>query len=112
MGIVVETSMVGRSRAALAADAVRDDARKDEDHARDTDQVSDVLAAESLVRVVAARRADVDDNVEGSTHGHERQADEDHERQPEGPSREVYRKHTLLIQTASPDVKCIDSVDV
>jgi hypothetical protein len=112
MGIVVETSIGGRSRAALAADAVRDDARKDEDHACDADQVSGVLAAEPLVSVVAARRAEMDHDVENSTHGHERQTDEDHERKPPGLPRKVYRKHTLVIQIASPAVNCIDSVRV
>jgi hypothetical protein len=109
MGIVVETSMGRRSGAALGADAVRDDAGEDEDHARDGDDVGDVLAPEPLVAVMA-RRAEMDRDVEKSTSRHEHQTDEDHGRQVPCLLREVYRKHVLVIQAGGPIVNCIDSV--
>jgi hypothetical protein len=92
MGMAVRTSMVGRARAAMAADAVDDDARQDEGHACDADEVRDVLRREPPVNVVLDR-AEVDHDVEHAPDGHRGEADEHHHRKACERPEPLYRKH-------------------
>jgi hypothetical protein len=110
MGIGVETSRLWPRTAELATGAVNDDAREDESHADDAEQMGGVLWAEPVVAgVVAGHR--VDDHVEGTGARHQEQATAAKEREvmdlcepPPGP---LYRQHALLIHRARPAVNSI-----
>jgi hypothetical protein len=77
MGIVVETSRGIRRAAELATGAVHDDARQDENHADDPEQVGDVLRAEPVVVGIGAGRR-VNDHVHRAGRHHQQQADPGH----------------------------------
>ena len=96
--------MVGRAPAAdLVAGAVHDETRKDESHARDTDQVRRVLRNEAGVRVVV-HRAEMDRDVQDTARGHQREAEDHREREPPDP---FYHEHWLLIHPTRRHVKSI-----
>jgi hypothetical protein len=94
MGIGVETSRLGRQTAELAASAVDDDARQDEDHAGDAEKVRSVLEAEAVVPAVLAG-GQVHDCVECSGRQHQQQPDAADGRQvmgiPDQLSHRLYR---------------------
>jgi hypothetical protein len=69
MGIGVETSMLGRRAAELAAGAMGDDTRQDENHADDAKEVSGMLRAERVMPGVRAGRQ-VNDHVEDARGDH------------------------------------------
>jgi len=72
MGMTVEASIPSRALAELATGAVDDDARQDEDHAGDTEEVREVLRAE-LVMACVRTAEHMNDDVEdaGKHHHHE-----------------------------------------
>jgi hypothetical protein len=109
MGIAVRASLGGRATAAsLVARAVDDDARQDECHARDSDQVRPVRRHEGLVRVVVGR-AEVDDDVHEATHDHQRQAEDHRQRKA---SERFYHEHELEIHRRPRAVKSIAQNDM
>jgi hypothetical protein len=61
MGMTVEASIASRSLAELATGAASDDARQDENHAADTQQMGEVLRAECRMAV----RLNVGHEVDG-----------------------------------------------
>jgi hypothetical protein len=90
MGMAVETSMAGRDGAAMAAGAVDDDARQDEGHAGEANQVRDVLGADHGVGLVAQRR-EVEHDIEDAARGHEAEAQEHHDRERSQVAHVLYR---------------------
>ena len=96
-----------RALAVLAAGAVADDARKDEDHAGDTDHVRHVLRAESGVDVLA-RRTEMQDHVECTAGCHHGKADEHQQRESTDVAQDdLYRKHALEIHRPATGVNSI-----
>jgi hypothetical protein len=95
MGIAVETSMKGRTRAAMAAGAVRHEPDQDEDHAGDTDQVRRVLGEKAFVGVVVAGRHHVDEDVQGASGHHDREAEPHEQREPADVAQRLYHQHAL-----------------
>jgi hypothetical protein len=100
MGIGVETSTLGRRAAELATGAIRDDARQDENHADDAQQVGSVLRADPVMTGVRAG-GQVNDHVEDARGDHQEQPDAAHRRKGsclvEEPVPIVYRQHVLVI---------------
>jgi hypothetical protein len=81
MGMTVEASIASRSLAELATGAADDDARQNEDHAGDTEQVGEMLRAECrmVVRVAIGHEVDRDIECAGDEHhGEANQADRRH----------------------------------
>ncbi|MGQ0608793.1 MAG: hypothetical protein ACT4OQ_10080 [Chloroflexota bacterium] len=72
MGMTVEASIPSRALAELATGPVDDDARKDEDHAGDTEEVHKVLWAGPVMACVRTAE-DMNDDVgdAGKHHHHE-----------------------------------------
>jgi hypothetical protein len=94
MGIALETSMLGRPRAAVAAGPMGDEAGQDEDHAGDTDEVRPVLRDQALVDVMP--RADhVDDDVHRTPDGHDAETEEHQQRETADAAQELYHQHVL-----------------
>jgi hypothetical protein len=112
MGIGVETSRLGRHAAELAAGAISDDARQDEDHADDARQMGGVLDAEAVMPGVLDA-GQVHDDVERTRGDHHQQPDATHGREgarfENEPFAVFYRRHGLVIHFRPGIVKSIVS---
>jgi hypothetical protein len=72
MGMTVEASSASRSLAELATGAVEDDARQDEDHAGDAEDVGEMLSAHAVMaRVRAGQQVHGDVESTCPDHHHE-----------------------------------------
>jgi hypothetical protein len=89
----------------MEADAVDDDARQDEDHAREPNEMRQLLGAE-LRMVVMADRCHVDDDVERSTDGHDDQAEQRCRWKRSKAASHLYREHGLVIHGGREPVNC------
>jgi hypothetical protein len=89
----------------MATGSVRNEARKDEDHAGDTDQVRQVLHPEVVDVVVGGVRQaqPVDDDVEDATHGHHGEAEQHQDGKPTDEPECLYHQHTLEIHPAGSE---------
>jgi hypothetical protein len=81
MGMTVEASSASRSLAELATGAVDDDARQDENHAGDAEEVGEVLRAEAVMAGVRAGQQ-VHGDVEGTGPDHHHQPEPADARDP------------------------------
>jgi hypothetical protein len=108
MGIGVETSRLGRRAAELATGAMCDDARQDEDHADDAQEMGGVLGAESVMPGVLAGRK-VHDHVENTRDYHQLQPHATQRREGTYLKNELlalfYRQHVLVIHAERRIVK-------
>lgn len=86
--------MTVRARAAMAAGTVHDEARQDEGHAGDTDQVRKALGADAGVGSMACV-LEVDHHVHHATEAHDQQADEHERRKPPKRQHGLYQQHLL-----------------
>src|SRR5574338_17683 len=102
MGMAVETSTclgLWRRNAALVTGPAHDEARQDEDHAGDTDQMGQVLDSE-VVGVVVRRMREpepVDDDVESAASGHHGEAEQHQDGESAREPERLYHQHTLEI---------------
>jgi hypothetical protein len=108
MGIGVETSRLGRSAAELAAGAIDDDARQDEDHADNSQQVGGVLETEAVMPGVLTG-SQMHDNVERTRRHHQQQPEATQRREgtrlEDDPLACFYRQHALVIRLGPGVVK-------
>ena len=99
-----------RAPAEMTPSAVDHDAGKDDGHARDADQVRQVLGPDALVRVVGCLRRDVDGYVEDAAERHEPEPEKHEEGQPrEAPDR-LYHRHVLEIHLSHRTVNSIAGI--
>jgi hypothetical protein len=112
MGIGVETSRLGRRAAELATGAICDDARQDENHADDAEQVGGVLRAERVAGVLAGRQ--MHDHVERTCGDHQQQRNAGEPRKGGclATIAVFYRQHELVIHAKPWCVKSIASEKV
>ena len=93
--------MTVRAWAAMAAGTVHHEARQDDGHAGDTDDVRQVLGAGARVGSMAGG-IEVHHHVKHPTDGHHQKADEHEGRQsPEG-QQGLYHQHVLEIHRTGP----------